>query len=228
MRSLFIAFALATAPALFAIGSGTPQGEYQPPKPPKLFDETVPPAPLPTKYGSSPFLGLGLDVGQSRSIDGEAPLTALFGDFRAGYISAIGSWNHVEFGGEVKIGQLGHADADLFTPFTGTARVGYGYTINQALRGVFYLGGGVSLVNFEDSTNGVVTKATDMTVGHTFKGGYALEFPMGDSLLGDAGFYWSYYSYLIKDVETAGISRTINKRIALNVPSVQLSVKWRL
>ena len=94
---------------------------------------------------SGAFIGGGLTFGQARTTEkGVSPGVAMLFSFEPGYQVNRGSWNRLEFSGQLFAGKAEFGKSDVNIGLGLLAKIGYGYSMGDKLMAMFKFGAGQS------------------------------------------------------------------------------------
>lgn len=181
---------------------------------------------------SGGFLGAGLTFGQARTTeDSVSPGVATLFYVEPGYQVNRGSWNRLEFSGQVFSGRATFGDSDVNVGLGLLAKIGMGYSLGDRLMAMFKLGAGPVMATFETevdtgtSTEKVESDGTLMGLG--LMGAWQMVFPMSSALDMTGGLSWTHMQFNVDDVKSGGTKYKIDRQVIANVPAVDLGLRFR-
>lgn len=178
---------------------------------------------------SGGFIGGGLAFGQARTTEDDVnPGVALLLSVEPGYQVNRGSWNRLEFSGQIFAGRAEFGSSDLNIGLGMLAKVGYGYSLGDRLMAMFKFGAGPVLANFETKVGSEKVKSDGMLMGLGLQLGWQMVFPMSDSLDLAGGLSWTHMQFNVDDVkDSSGTKYAIDRQVIANVPALDLGLRVR-
>jgi hypothetical protein len=178
---------------------------------------------------SGAFIGGGLSFGSARTTrDGVSPGVAMLFSFEPGYQVNRGSWNRLEFSGQIFAGKAEFGKNDVNIGLGVLAKLGYGYSLGDKLMSVFRVGAGPVMATFKsrDATESVESDGTLMGLG--VQGAWQIVFPMNDSLDLIGGLAWNHMQFNVDDVKgSSGATYKYDQQVIANAQTVDLGLRVR-
>lgn len=220
-----VAFVMLSQPTALAQDSAKPSDMLKPSE-----INTVGESSNPTNE-SGGFVGAGLTFGQARTTEDVSPGVATLFFFEPGYQVNRGSWNRLEFSGQVFAGRASFGDSDVNVGLGLLAKIGMGYSLGDRLMAMFKLGAGPVMATFKseiDTGTGTETVESDGTLmGLGLLGAWQMVFPMSSALDLTGGLSWTHMQFNVDDVKSSGTKYKFDKQVIANVPAVDLGLRFR-
>jgi hypothetical protein len=215
---------------------GSPQAfsqenpNYTPPSTPPLHQPSD--LDYQSKY-SAPFVGLGLQFGQTMPAGDGKPGLEYAGRFEVGYAAGFQSFSKMETSLEAfygassfRLGGDAGGQASLNGMMGLMAKIGYGHSVQKDLFSLWKLGIGGAFADFEVKNEGTTYRSTDTVSGVLFQLGWALSKRMSETTEITGGFDWTHSQFSLGDVKGGGAVVDLNRNAVLNNLGIQ--VGWRL
>lgn len=203
--------------------------EYRPPSSPEIYakEPMEPPMGLPTSHF---FADGGFSIGQSRQVGRGSPRASYLGSAEFGYTKYSGVWSRVEPSLQLFTGAIGSGDAKMAVPVGGLVKIGYGYSLGSRMFGIWRLGAGGALADFDYSdSDGNAFKSKSLTLGTAIHLGFDLAIPVTQSFEILIGLGITQFSFGIGDVTTpSGKTQKLNQAVTVNVTDLKLAASYLL
>jgi len=189
---------------------------------------------------SAVFGGLGLQLGQSRSLEGGSPGLATAVALQLGYTGALSTWRRYEAGVELISGsasyRLAGSDGEKGTldwklGFVLTA--GYGASLGNNIWGLWQVGvGSVTSAYSADLPNGRSLAGDKPASGLLVRAGYSILAPVADRGELSAGLRIAQYRTDVSRIKTVSADGSSEmgggKSITLNIPELVVGLRWKM
>jgi len=178
---------------------------------------------------SGAFIGGGLSFGSARTTeDGVSPGVAMLFSFEPGYQVNRGSWNRLEFSGQIFAGKTEFGKNDINVGLGILAKLGYGYSLGDKLMGIFRVGAGPVMATFKSREDAESVESDGTLMGLGLQGAWQLVFPMNDSLDLVGGLAWNHMQFNVDDVKGSnGTIYNIDRQVIVNAQTVDLGLRVR-
>lgn len=185
-----------------------------------------------SKNNNGLYLGLGARGGQAYGTGGSTPGLAAFATVEPGYVARRDSWGRVETSLELGTGALSFrrkndakTKVGMAVPVYALARVGYGWSLGDSLFSVIRLGAGPAFANYKEEENGESIESDGMVSGIAGQIAWDLIAPMGSSFDIIGGLALTHMAFDINDLEKDGQSISVDRPVAVNMPTAYFGVR---
>jgi len=175
------------------------------------------------------FIGGGLAFGSARTTEkGVSPGVAMLFSFEPGYQVNRGSWNRLEFSGQIFAGQAEFGKTDINVGLGLLAKLGYGYSLGDKLMAMFRVGAGPVLATFKNRDNAESIESDGTLMGLGLQGAWQLVFPMSDALDLVGGLSWTHMQFNVDDVKGSGGEKySLDRQVIANTQTLDLGLRVR-
>lgn len=211
-----------------------PTAEWKAPHTPPLYETQA------KTNGGSVYGGLGLQLGQSRSLEGGSAGVAKAAALQLGYTGNISSWRRYEAGVELVTGgasyRLSGTDGEKGTldwKLGIVLTAGYGVNFSNGFYGLWQVGIGSVTSEYQgDLPDGRTLAGDKPGSGLLMRAGYALVSPLADRGEVLAGFRMSQYQTDVARIRTTSPDGSTltggGKGITLNIPEFHVGLRWKM
>ncbi len=178
---------------------------------------------------SGAFIGGGLSFGSARTTeDGVSPGVAMLFSFEPGYQVNRGSWNRLEFSGQIFAGKAEFGKTDINVGLGVLAKLGYGYSLGDKLMSIWRVGAGPVMATFKNRDAAESVESDGALMGLGLQGAWQLVFPMSDSLDLIGGLAWTHMQFNVDDVKgSSGVKYPYDQQVIANAQTVDLGLRVR-
>ncbi len=178
---------------------------------------------------SGAFIGGGLSFGSARTTeDGVSPGLAMLFSFEPGYQVNRGSWNRLEFSGQIFAGKAEFGKTDINVGLGVLAKLGYGYSLGDKLMSIWRVGAGPVMATFKNRDAAESVESDGALMGLGLQGAWQLVFPMNDSLDLIGGLAWTHMQFNVDDVKgSSGATYKLDRQVIANAQTVDLGLRVR-
>lgn len=173
-----------------------------------------------------PFVGVGFDLGQAQAAGKDSnPDAALQLGAEFGYVMKKDTWNRVELGASIGYANLNMKIDGNKVKVTQIPQLllkaGYGYSLGNNVFGVFRLGAGVGLGEYETTVSSVTTEGDASAFIAML--GWDVVYPASESTELVFGANFKSYSVNVDDINGQSV-----ESVQVNVPGLMAQVRFRI
>ena len=186
---------------------------------------------------SGVFVGFGGSIGQGRTTEASTPGVAFLAHVEPGYQVSTGSWSRLELSLDLFSGVVNYRLPDSHAVggkvsypglFGAIAKAGYGYSLGDNMFGVLKFGVGPVFAGVSIDTPAAGTAKADGLTGIAWELAWDAVAPINRTLDFIFGVSWQQLQFDVGKLKSQGVSYNFDRTMIVNIPSVDLGLRFRL